>query len=93
MTSRSSRLQEDEKTMETDVQTLAEQKEKIVSLKKLGLEMEEKSKLMELCLDQRGSPSNRQNCRLTNVRERAATKICPEDNTTGKQKHDETVDV
>ena len=55
--------------------------------------IQEKRKLMELCLDQRGSPSNRQNCRLTNVRERAATKICPEDNTTGKQKHDETVDV
>ncbi len=48
MSSRSSRLQEDEKTMETDIQTLAEQKEKIESSKKLGVEMEEKIKLMEV---------------------------------------------
>ena len=48
MSSRSSRLQEDERTMETDVQTLAEQKEKIETSKKLGLEMEEKIKLIEV---------------------------------------------
>ena len=48
MSSRSSRLQEDEKTMETDIQTLAEQKEKIESSKNLGVEMEEKIKLMEV---------------------------------------------
>ena len=34
--------------METDVYTLAEQKEKIETSKKLGLEMEEKIKLIEV---------------------------------------------
>lgn len=48
MSSRSSRLQEDKRTMETDVHTLAEQKEKIETSKKLGLEMEEKIKLIEV---------------------------------------------
>jgi hypothetical protein len=48
MSSRSSRLQEDERTMEADVQTLAEQKGKIETSKKLGLEMEEKIKLIEV---------------------------------------------
>ena len=47
MNSHSSRLQEDEKTLESYIQTLAEQKEKIGSSKKIGVEMDEKIKLME----------------------------------------------
>ena len=47
MNSRLTRYHQDQSTLETDVQTLTERKEKVETLAKLGAEMEEKIKLME----------------------------------------------